>query len=126
MCACTYHFFYNAPALSDLVTLQAGLTLFGNCTLAAAAVRVATEYASEPPASVRPQSAVGHDSSFLVKGVFASFAGGAALKYSSLLYDAPFAPSMEAALAIVTAGTFATAVGLATRGAASPLERDTT
>ncbi len=37
MCACTWHFFDNAPALDWLVTLQATMTVVGNCTLMAAA-----------------------------------------------------------------------------------------
>jgi hypothetical protein len=37
MCAVTWHFFENADALSWLVTVQAGLTLIGNITLAIAA-----------------------------------------------------------------------------------------
>ena len=41
MCACTYHFFYNAPELQFLVTSQAGLTLLGNLTLMWAAFRIA-------------------------------------------------------------------------------------
>jgi hypothetical protein len=32
-CACTWHFFDNAPALSWLVPLQAAMTLVGNLTL---------------------------------------------------------------------------------------------
>ncbi|MFN5513638.1 MAG: DUF2499 domain-containing protein [Cyanobacteriota bacterium] len=32
-CACTWHFFDNAPELDWLVTLQAALTVVGNCTL---------------------------------------------------------------------------------------------
>jgi amino acid transporter len=37
LCACTWHFFDNAESLQWLVTLQAGMTLLGNCTLAIAA-----------------------------------------------------------------------------------------
>jgi len=37
MCACTWHFFDNAPSLEWLVTLQAATTAAGNCTLCAAA-----------------------------------------------------------------------------------------
>jgi peptidoglycan/LPS O-acetylase OafA/YrhL len=37
MCACTWHFFDNPPALSWLVTLQASTTVLGNCTLCLAA-----------------------------------------------------------------------------------------
>lgn len=36
MCACTWHFFDNAPTLEWLVTLQASMTVIGNCTLCAA------------------------------------------------------------------------------------------
>ena len=42
VCACVYHLFYNAPALQFVVTLQAALTLLGNCTLAFAAWRLAS------------------------------------------------------------------------------------
>ncbi|MGQ9865670.1 MAG: DUF2499 domain-containing protein [Pseudanabaenaceae cyanobacterium] len=34
LCACTWHFFDNHPALSWLVSLQAALTLVGNTALA--------------------------------------------------------------------------------------------
>ena len=37
MAACTWHLFDNAAALDGLVVLQAGCTLLGNTTLAAAA-----------------------------------------------------------------------------------------
>ncbi len=37
MCACTWHFFDNASDLDWLVTLQAAMTLIGNCTLMMAA-----------------------------------------------------------------------------------------
>jgi hypothetical protein len=40
MTACTFHLFYNPSAMSLLVTMQAGLTLVGNCCLLAAAVRI--------------------------------------------------------------------------------------
>ncbi len=33
MCACTWHFFDNSPALEWLVTTQATMTLVGNITL---------------------------------------------------------------------------------------------
>lgn len=33
MCACTWHFFDNPDRLSWLVTLQASMTVVGNCTL---------------------------------------------------------------------------------------------
>ena len=37
MCACTWHFFDNAESLEWLVTLQASMTVVGNCTLCMAA-----------------------------------------------------------------------------------------
>ncbi len=37
MCACTWHFFDNPAALNWLVTLQAAMTVVGNCTVCAAA-----------------------------------------------------------------------------------------
>lgn len=37
MCACTWHFFDNAPALDWLVILQAAMTVVGNCTVCLAA-----------------------------------------------------------------------------------------
>ncbi|MDY6941288.1 MAG: DUF2499 domain-containing protein [Cyanobacteriota bacterium] len=37
MCACTWHFFDNPTSLEWLVTLQAAMTVVGNCTLCAAA-----------------------------------------------------------------------------------------
>lgn len=36
MCACTWHYFDNLESLEWLVTLQAAMTLVGNCTLCAA------------------------------------------------------------------------------------------
>lgn len=40
ICACTYHVFYNSPLLTWIVSLQAGLTVFGNITLMAAAYQI--------------------------------------------------------------------------------------
>jgi len=40
LAACTFHFFYNAPALYPMVAAQAGLTVLGNVTLALAAWRL--------------------------------------------------------------------------------------
>jgi hypothetical protein len=37
MCACTWHFFDNPESLEWVVTLQAAMTVIGNCTLCAAA-----------------------------------------------------------------------------------------
>lgn len=114
LCAVTYHLFYNAPELSPLVTLQAGLTCFGNCTLAAAAIRLASKYGDEPAAVVSSPSADA-DSAFLAKGLVTSVAVGAAVKYASLLSDVPFTPSLPLALAIIGAGVAATTMSFAQR-----------
>ena len=37
MCACTWHFFDNSDSLAWLVTVQASMTVVGNCTQCAAA-----------------------------------------------------------------------------------------
>ncbi len=48
MCACTWHFFDNAPSLTWLVTVQAALTVLGNVTLCVAAWWI---WRSHPPAT---------------------------------------------------------------------------
>ncbi|CAN0908668.1 Ycf49-like protein [Linum grandiflorum] len=40
MCACTWHFFYNAESLEVLVAIQAALTVIGNATMCYAAFRI--------------------------------------------------------------------------------------
>ncbi|XP_057775621.1 uncharacterized protein LOC130994601 [Salvia miltiorrhiza] len=40
LCACTWHFFYNAESLEILVALQAALTVIGNATMCVAAYRI--------------------------------------------------------------------------------------
>jgi len=45
--ACTFHLFYNAPALNSVVAMQAFLTVVGNTTCAIAAYRIAQEGARE-------------------------------------------------------------------------------
>ena len=49
LCACTYHFFYNAPPVRSLVLLQAVLTLVGDFTCWAAAYRIFS-FARDAPA----------------------------------------------------------------------------
>ena len=46
MAACTWHLFDNSEALRGLVVLQAGFTLIGNTTLAAAAFQLKRQEAS--------------------------------------------------------------------------------
>lgn len=50
MSACTWHFFDNAPQLEWLVMVQASATVFGNCTLCAAAWWI---YRTHKPAAKR-------------------------------------------------------------------------
>jgi hypothetical protein len=54
MCACTWHFFDNAEALEWLVTVQAAMTVVGNCTQMAAAWWIWRQSQAEasPPASL--------------------------------------------------------------------------
>jgi hypothetical protein len=49
MCACTWHFFDNAPDLEWLVFLQALMTVIGNITLCAAAWHI---WRSTKPSSI--------------------------------------------------------------------------
>ncbi|KAG1673004.1 hypothetical protein FOA52_005934 [Chlamydomonas sp. UWO 241] len=51
MCACTWHFFYNAPSLEFLVAVQAALTVVGNATCGIAAYRVYDGAVKEKQAS---------------------------------------------------------------------------
>ena len=121
LCACTYHLFYNSPALNSLVALQAGLTCVGNVTLCAAAAWLAARYADASPPPLAPAAAAAAvtdtDASFLATAAAGSVAAAAALKYGSLGVDALFDPSLPAALAIIAAGTAATAAAFAARGA---------
>jgi hypothetical protein len=117
LCACTYHVFYNAPSLSLMVAAQAALTCFGNATLCIGAWRVASRYADLPPAELT-QVLSDSDAAFLAKTAVGSLALAAAIKYGSLLIDAPFEPSLPLALSIVALGTAATAGVFAARSAA--------
>jgi len=47
MCACTWHFFYNAPEMEYLVALQAFLTLVGNTTCMVAGYRIWSDARAE-------------------------------------------------------------------------------
>lgn len=51
MCACTWHFFYNAESLEVLVALQAALTMIGNFTMWLAAFRIYQSYQDGSKAS---------------------------------------------------------------------------
>jgi hypothetical protein len=128
LCAVTYHFFYNAPELDSLVTLQAALTCFGNCTLAGAAFSiyrstkeresshqhcseeeeeekelsddvVKTEGDDERRVSVSDGNA--DDWSYVSKALAWSFVLGVLVKYGSLFISLPFHPDIRAASAFV-------------------------
>jgi hypothetical protein len=121
LCACTYHVFYNAPPLSLMVAVQAALTCFGNATLCVGAWRGASRYADLPAATLVQGSSPlvsDSDAAFLAKTAVGSLALAAAIKYGSLLIDAPFEPSLPLALSIVGLGTAATAGVFAARSAA--------
>uniref|UniRef100_A0A061R910 Ycf49-like protein n=1 Tax=Tetraselmis sp. GSL018 TaxID=582737 RepID=A0A061R910_9CHLO len=62
LCACTYHLFFNSPALSSIVALQALLTTVGNTTCAIAAYRL-WQYGSQRSAEERATSSAGNGSS---------------------------------------------------------------
>ncbi|HIK09522.1 MAG TPA: DUF2499 domain-containing protein [Oscillatoriaceae cyanobacterium M33_DOE_052] len=51
MCACTWHYFDNPTSLEWLVTLQAAMTVVGNCTLCAGAWWVWRQAGSGPNSS---------------------------------------------------------------------------
>lgn len=95
ICACTYHFFFNAPILSWIVSLQAGLTVLGNFCLALAAYRISqypqaaspAEEAQKPPSTL-PES----DAAFMLEIFVKSLALALAVKYGSLAIDLPFIP----------------------------------
>jgi hypothetical protein len=59
--ACTFHLFYNAPALNSVVAMQALLTVVGNTTCALASYRIAKEgerMLASPPTTTEPETDV--------------------------------------------------------------------
>ena len=113
MCACTYHFFYNPPALDSLVTLQAALTCTGNVTLLLAAYSIyqissapaKEEGKEEIPLRRNPQQTMDDmmesDFTFFTKAVLVCFASAFVVKYGSLLVSLPFNPDGKAAASLV-------------------------
>jgi len=123
ICACTYHFFYNPPALQFLVTSQAGLTLLGNITLMIAAFRIAqsngwtpqelipfTDKDTNPYGLVadglankplvlkqEAQSTTDLALTLAAATIFTSYF----VKYGELAIDLPFTPNPPAALSII-------------------------
>jgi hypothetical protein len=96
LCACTFHLFYNTPALNWMVVLQSFLTLFGNSTMAFAAYRV---YAyekdriekgiPETPAITLPPLEE-NDNVFLLNMFIKSLILSVIVKYGELAFDFPF------------------------------------
>lgn len=121
--ACTFHLFYNAPAINALVPLQALLTLTGNCACGLAAWSIVkegerletteggwvnqtltdSEFASSPDAfDWAPRPTLGS----VLKLAAWSTIGAAGVKYAPLLCgDFFLTPTYEKALAIVAAPT---------------------
>lgn len=124
ICACTYHFFYNAPPLNALVTVQAALTCFGNATLALAAYRIyrasaetsIPQPASAPATAPADSSLVGFEdlgdrlsadsnATFFGKVFLLSALASAGIKWGSLGFDAPFQHSTALASAFILVPT---------------------
>jgi hypothetical protein len=123
ICACTYHFFYNASVLQFLVTMQAGLTLLGNITCMIAAYRIARsnewtldEVNPFPRSDTDPRGLVADgiaatplvvsepvESNQVLAGKIlgATVVLSYLVKYGSLGIDLPFEPNQAAALAMV-------------------------
>lgn len=117
ICACTYHFFYNNPAVVWMVTLQAALTVIGNTTMAAAAYRIYSyekdKIAGENNIGMPPESSSDSENiapvengvpfwtNMFVKSVLVA----ALLKYGELYLDVPFNHNSFTALSIVTIPT---------------------
>ena len=121
--ACTFHLFYNAPAINALVPLQALLTLTGNCACGLAAWSIVkegerletteggwvnqtltdSEFASSPDAfDWAPRPTLGS----VLKLAAWSTIGAAGVKYAPLLCgDFFLTPTYEKALAVVAAPT---------------------
>ncbi|CAM9626725.1 unnamed protein product [Ascophyllum nodosum] len=116
--ACTYHIFYNAPQLTNLVAMQAGLTCFGNATMAFATWRIWqagkeawTGDEAEEAAAVTSRegdsssSSWREDLSFYGQIVGITVAGAALVKWGELLVDFPFNPSYAAAAVLILGPT---------------------
>lgn len=123
ICACTYHLFYNAKALTWIVNLQAFLTCAGNAALAVAAYRIYA-YGKEQGASglitaasaIEGQGVDGQDASptalsqplleesdaaFNTDMLLKSLLVAVVVKYGELFFDVPFEARTGDALAII-------------------------
>lgn len=114
LCACTYHLFYNAPALNALVALQAGLTCFGNATMALAAWRISRSGGGEASADEGEggnaggsgvPAAMESNGVYFAKVFALSAVVSALVKWGSLAVDWPMEPTWTAALALILGPT---------------------
>ncbi|CAM9397931.1 unnamed protein product [Scytosiphon promiscuus] len=119
--ACTYHIFYNSPELISLVAMQAGLTCFGNATMAFATWRIwqagklewrgdEVEEAEAAAAAASNDgegspSSLGEEAPFYGQILAITVAGAAVVKWGELYLDFPFEPSYAAAAALVLGPT---------------------
>ncbi|KAJ1414902.1 hypothetical protein B484DRAFT_335101 [Ochromonadaceae sp. CCMP2298] len=122
LCACTYHLFYNSPALYPLVSIQAGLTVLGNAAMATAAYRIYSYEKDVLQTSAEkkddqalmqsymqgnnvplplPEGDAAFWSSMFVKSALVALI----VKYGELFVDFPFDPTVPLALAFVLAPT---------------------
>ena len=122
ICACVYHFFYNAPSVGYVVFLQALLTFVGNTTLAVGAYRVAASngwslraalpFGSEaaeavPPPTYEPGEADPAPSNALLTVFLWTVLGSYVIKYGETLLPftldeniAPCAPRAQTVCAL--------------------------
>jgi len=129
--ACTFHLFYNSPALNSVVAMQALLTVIGNSTCALAAYRISQEgermrsetadvdvtrrlVVNEDTVEISMGSeslkgwedlsatwAADSDAVLLLKLALVSTAVSALVKWGSLTVDFPFEPSIALAFSII-------------------------
>lgn len=121
LCACTYHLFYNAPALNALVAIQAGLTCFGNATMALATYRIAKSLpeanSHEGGEEIEIASTDVQESnlSYFAKVFIASAVVSGFVKWGSLAVDWPFDPTWPVALSLIGVPTVLNIVKWAVR-----------
>lgn len=123
LAACTFHVFYNSPALNSVVALQAGLTCLGNATMGIAAYRMyqegkrlgissddaddadAVSVLAGTKALQTPSSGTSflesEDAFLLLKLALVSTLVSALVKWGSLFVDFPFEPSVLLAYSMI-------------------------
>jgi hypothetical protein len=120
LAACTFHVFYNSPALNSVVALQAGLTCIGNATMGIAAYRMyqegkrlgissddadAVSVLAGTKALQTPSAGTSFletdDAFLLLKLALVSTLVSALVKWGSLFVDFPFEPSVLLAYSMI-------------------------